>query len=61
MKQVIYKTVDNIAFLLSVISTVLFIAETNLIALGAAVVSALIGLLITAVTDGENYIEEGQL
>ena len=61
MKQVIYKTVDNIAFLLSVISTVLFITETNLIALGAAVVSALIGLLITAVTDEENYIEEGQL
>ena len=61
MKQVIYKTVDNIAFLLSVISTALFITETNLIALGAAAVSALIGLLITAVTDEENYIEEGQL
>lgn len=60
MKRTIYNAVENIAFLVSVISLILFMKETNIMAAVVGAITASITLFIENIKDEDESIKEGQ-
>ena len=59
MKRTIYNSVENIAFLISVISMILFMKETSVMAAVVGAITASITLFIENMKDEDESIEEG--